>query len=177
MYQANQLSGLTAVFQSFNLGGLSGAATTHSHTASLQFAVNGAFGTAPTGTTTPTVNSSRQDVGSVNGTAPAGAPLSVAAPASGFRGALVVWTIDAAGTKRIRSKGFFDSLAGNALTLEFPDVPPTEVVVAYHTVRIGTNLSGTFTYGTSNWNTTGVTVGAVVNTTATPGPGAVQIAS
>jgi hypothetical protein len=169
MYNLSQSNGISMPFQSFALAGL-GAATTHSHAASLVFAINGVIGTSPTGTTTPTTNSSARDVGSVGGAAAAGAALSVTAPAlsTQFRGALVLWTIDAAGTKRIRSRGFFES-NGDPLALEFPDVPPTEIPVAYHTLKAISTLSGTWTYGGSNFTgVTGMTTGTVVNLVSLP---------
>lgn len=176
MYNLSQHNGFTGPLGTFALAGLSGAATTHSHTASLPVAINGVIGTSPTGTTTPTTNSAATRPGSLNFPQAAGSALAGNAPASGFRAALVVWTVDAAGTKRIRSNGFFTSLGGDALALEFPDIPTTEVPVAYHTVRLASTLSGTWTFGTSNWNVAGVTVGTVVNLCGLPGgPGAVQV--
>lgn len=175
MLNLNQFNALTSAFASFALAGLNGAATTHSHAVSLPFAINGAFGTAPTGTTTPTTNSAATRYGSVNGPLAAGTALSVTAPATGFRAALVVWTLDASGTKRIRSNGFYTSLGGEALALEFPDIPATEVAVAYHTVRAASTLSGTWTYGSSNWNVAGITIGTVVNLANMPAAGTVSV--
>lgn len=175
MHNLSQLNGLNLAFASFALAGLTGAAITHSHAASLPFAINGIIGTSPTGTTTPNVNSSPQHVGSVGGAAAANTALSVGVPASGFRAALVVWTINAAGTKRIRSNGFYASAGGDPIALEFPAIPQDELVVSYHTVRVGTTLAATWTYGVSNWNATGVTIGTVVNCAGHPGVGSVSV--
>lgn len=175
MQNLSQLNGLNLVLGTFALAGLTGAATTHSHTASLVVAINGNIGTSPSGTTTPTTNSSATQVGAVSGALVAGSALSVGIPASGFRAALVVWTVDSAGTKRIRSNGFFASPGGDSIALEFPVIPPTEVPVAYHTVKVGTTLAATWTYGSSNWNATGVTIGTVVNTVGQSGVGAVVV--
>lgn len=162
MYNLSQANALNAVFANPTLA-LTSANITHSHAASLPVAIAGIFATSPTGTTTPTVNSSPRDYGSVGGPAAAGAVLSVTAPASAtqFRGALVVWTVDAAGTKRIRSRGFFES-NGDPLALEFPEIPVTEVPIGYHTLRAVSTLVGTWTLGASNWTgVTGMTAGAV----------------
>ena len=175
MYNLSQVVGLTAPLANFTLAGLSGAATTHSHAASLPFVINGIFGTAPTGTTTPTTNSSATQPGTFGFPVAAGGALAGTAPATGFRAALVVWTIDAAGTKRIRSNGFFTSLGGEGLALDMPAIPTTEVAVAYHTVKLGTTVSGTWTYGSSNWNATGVTIGTVANVAALPHPSVVTV--
>lgn len=163
MYNLAQHSGFTGNLLSFALAGLSGAATTHSHTASVPIVVAGVFGTSPSGTTTPTVNSSATDRGAVTSLAAAGSAFSVVAPSAGFRGALVVWTVDSSGTKRIRSRGWFESASGLPIDLVFPDIPTTEVPLSYHTLKAGTTVSGTWTFGSSNWNATGITVGTVVN--------------
>lgn len=175
MQNLQQHAGLSCQFANFALAGLGGANTTHSHAASLPFVINGVWGTAPTGTTTPTTNSAATDPGSINGVRAAGSALSTVAPATGFRAALVVWTIDAAGTKRIRSRGFFESLSGQALDLAFPDIPLTEIPVSYHIGRAGTTVSGTWTYGSSNWNATGMTWTTVVNVCGLPPAGSVNV--
>lgn len=162
---------------SFALAGLTGAATTHSHAANMPFAIGGVWGTSPSGTTTPTVNSGVTDLDALTPRLPAGSALTVAIPLTGFSAALIVWTVNAAGTKRIRSRGFFASPSGAPLQLHMPEIPADELPVAYHTLRVGTTLAAPWTYGTSNWNATGVTVGAVVNTAGQPGIGAVVIAS
>lgn len=163
MFNLSQANGLNAVLANPTLA-LTGAATTHSHAASLPVVIGGVFATSPTGTATPTVNSSPTDYRAVAGALPAGAVLSVTAPAlaTQFRGALVVWTVDAAGTKRIRSRGFFES-NGDPLALEFPEIPVTEVPIGYHTLRAISTLVGTWTLGVNNWTgVTGLTSGAVV---------------
>jgi hypothetical protein len=174
MYNLQQHAGANVCLGNFTLTGLSGAATTHSHTASLPIAIGGVFGTSPSGTATPTVNSAPSAPTAIVA-AVAGAALASAAPASGFRAALVVWTVDAAGTKRIRSTGWHESLSGAELSLPFPTIPSTEVAVAYHTIKAGTTVSGTWTFGSSNWNSTGITVGTVVNLFGLPQIGAVQV--
>lgn len=165
-YNLQGSSGLNLVLTTagFALGSLGGA-TTHSHTASLVALINGSYNaTAPSGTTTPTVNSSQTHVSSVYKALPAGSALAVTAPTTGFRGALVLWTIDSGGTKRIRSTGWFESAGGAPLELPFPDVPVTEIPVAYHTLKAISTLSGTWTYGSSNFTgVTGMTTGTVVN--------------
>jgi hypothetical protein len=163
MFNLSQANALNAILANPTLA-LGGAATTHSHAASLPVVVGGIFATSPTGTVTPTTNSSPQDFRSVGGAVAAGLPLTITAPAAAtqFRGALVVWTVDAAGTKRIRSRGFFES-NGEPLALEFPEIPVTEVPLGYHTLRAISTLVGTWTFGSNNWTgVTGLTAGAVV---------------
>lgn len=168
MYNLNQFNALSAVLGNFALAGLSGAATTHSHTASLVNVVNGVVGTSPSGTTTPTTNSSATAPGTLNFPQAAGAALAGTAPTTGFRAALVVWTVNSAGTKKIRSNGFYTGAEGATLDLDFPTIPSDENVVAFHTVKLATTVSGTWTYGSSNWNATGVTIGAVSNCVGMP---------
>lgn len=170
-----QITGLTLNLLNFALAGLSGAASTHSHTASVPVVINGAFGTSPSGTTTPTTNSGVTDPRAVSPNLAAGSALAVAAPTTGFRAALVVWTVNAAGTKIVRSRGFFESAGGAPIDLAMPDIPATEVPLSYHTVKAGTTVSGTWTFGTSLWNATGITIGAVTNCCGQPGIGAVSV--
>lgn len=169
-------SGLTCNFANFALAGLGGA-TTHSHTASVPIVIKGRWATSPSGTTTPTTNSAPTHVSSVLGALPAGSALSVTAPAAGFKAALVVWTCDAAGTKKIRSNGFFASAGGAPLDLEFPAIPDDECVLSYHTLKAISTLSGTWTYGSNNFTgVTGMTTGTVVNVCGAPGvAGAVTV--
>ena len=157
MLQTNDTVGLSAVLGNAGLTGLSGAATTYS-TSAFAYAINGvAYSNgANSAAATPTTNSTT------------GAALATTAPATGFRAALVVWTVDAAGTERIRSRGFVTSLGGDAVVLELPEIPLTEVPFAMHTVRAGTTVSGTWTFGSSNWNATGITIGTVVNLASRP---------
>lgn len=174
-YNLNQVAGLTAALNNFALAGLSGGATTHSHTASVPVIIQGVWGTSPSGTTTPTTNSGRTDPGAVSPNLAAGSALAVTAPTTGFRGALVVWTCNSAGTKRIRSRGWFESASGSPIDLQMPDIPADEVPLAYHTLKAATNVSGTWTFGSSNWNAAGITVGTVVNLASLPTVGAVTL--
>ncbi len=174
MYNLSEHTGYTGALGFTKLAGLTGAATTHSHLANLPYAVNGVSAELAAGTTTPVVNSSPTDVGAVTPRLAAGVALSVTAPAAGFRAALVVWTIDLAGTKRIRSRGFFESAGGSPIDLQFPEIPATEAPIAYHTVKGGTTVSGTWSYGVGNWNATGITIGTVVNLVGQPLAGTVS---
>ena len=179
MYNLNQHIGASLNLANFALAGLSGAATTHSHTASVPCSIGGVFGTSPSGTTTPTTNSAATQPGAnngiVSGVIAAGSALAGVAPASGFRAALVVWTTNAAGTKIVRSNGFFTALDSGPVALEFPPIPVTEIPLSYHTVKLGTTVSGTWTFGSSNWNATGVTIGTVVNLCGLPSAGSVVV--
>jgi hypothetical protein len=157
MFNLSDNNALTGVFSNPALTGLSGGATTYSLTA-FPFALDGILFTRAvvSGGTTPTTNSTSN------------AALSATAPASGFRGALVVWTVDSGSTVRVRSRGFVTSLSGDPVVLEFPEIPATEVPFAYHTIKAGTTVSGTWTFGSSNWNAAGITIGTVANTASLP---------
>lgn len=164
MQNLQEASALSAVLGNAGLTGLSGAATTYS-TSAVPVSINGVATTkaAVSGGTTPTTNST------------SAAALTVTAPATGHKAALVVWTVDTGGTERIRSDGFVTSLSGAEIILDFPDIPATEVPFAYHTLKAGTTVSGTWTFGSSNWNATGMTVGTVVNCSMIPHPSVVSV--
>lgn len=157
MFNVSDINSACIVLGNAGLTGLSGAATTYS-TSAFAYAIDGiAYSNGANSTAaSPTTNSTTS------------AALSTTAPATGFRGALVVWTVDAGGTERIRSRGFVTSLSGDPVVLEFPEIPATEVPFAYHTIKAGTTVSGTWTFGSSNWNATGITIGTVANLATLP---------
>ena len=76
--------------------------------------------------------------------------------------------------KEGRGKGV-KPILGAEIILDFPDIPATEVPFAYHTPKAGTTVSGTWTFGSSNWNATGMTVGTVVNCSMIPHPSVVSV--
>lgn len=141
--------------------GLSGAATTHS-TVAMIYAVNGtpAFKAAAAGTATPTT-------GFVSPPATPGTAEAITLTASQSR--CIVWAVNAAGTvtlfagPRVTWPNSSGTATGSPIPLLYPDVPSTYAVIAVHHLSAGSNLSGTFTVGSSNWNTTGITVGTVQN--------------
>ena len=162
MQNLQEASALTAVLGNFTLTGLSGAATYSS--AAVPVSINGVV------TTNAAVSG-----GTISTNSTTGAALTVTAPATGHKAALLVWTIDTGGTERIRTNGFETSLSGAEIILDFPDIPATEVPFAYHTLKAGTTVSGTWTFGSSNWNATGMTVGTVVNCSMIPHPSVVSV--
>jgi hypothetical protein len=104
---------------------------------------------------------------------PASGALVALTPTTGFLGALVVCTIDTGATVRFRSKGFVASAAGAPLELSFPEIPLTELPIAYFTLKGGTTISTSWTFGTSNWDATGMTASATVSLCGLPTGGIV----
>ena len=140
-------SSLTAVFATASAGaaltGLSGAATTYSSSA-FGFALNGdhyAKGSV-SGGTTPTTD----------GNTGLGMTL-VANQAAAF-----VWAVDASGTVKVfkgPTVAWTDTSAGSTVC-PLPSIPGNVTPFAAHTVQAGSTTSGTWTFGTSNWNATGI---------------------
>jgi hypothetical protein len=125
------------------LTGISGAATTFTTGVVVPYAINGkAYSKAAVaGGTTPVTDFVT------------GAAITLLA---NF-GTVVVWALDAAGNVRV-IKGSTEPLdaAGNFLTApQFPNMPDTVTAFAYTVHKAGSTASGTFTFGVSNWNTTG----------------------
>lgn len=133
------------------LTGLSGAATTFTTAAAITFAIGGKlFSKAAVATgVTPTTD------------AATGTAITLTA---GF-GTVVVWALDAAGTVLCfqGSKEVLDpSGAFRFAPPSFPSLPDTVTAFAYSVHKAGAvgsaaPLVGTFTFGVSNWNTTGMT--------------------
>lgn len=143
-----QGSSLTAVFgQGATAGaaltGLSGAATTYSSSV-FNFALNGdAFTKAVvSGGTTPTTDGNT------------GAAMTlVANQARAF-----VWAVESGGTVRVYAGpvvSWTDTTA-NSTVCPLPAIPGTVAPFAAHTVQAGSTTSGTWTFGSSNWNATGI---------------------
>lgn len=137
-------------FTKAGLTGISGAATTYSTGSAAQlYCVNGKSYTKTqvSGGTTPTSDSS-----------------SSVSPNPGIalvanQGTVVVWTLNAAGTVAVY-KGTVEALdsAGNFTKApSFPLLPDTVTAFAYTLHKAGSTTSGTWTFGTSNWNATGLT--------------------
>ena len=84
-------------------------------------------------------------------------------------GMVVVWASNSSGTHTCY-KGTTTALdsAGNFITYpQFPILPDTVAPFAYTVHKAGSTTSGTWTFGTSNWNATGMT-NAVVDVTELP---------
>lgn len=140
------LNGLTACFTKAGLTGISGAATTFSTGATaLQYAIGGkAYSNAQvSGGTTPTT-------GAVSGDA-------MTLTASQARA--LVFVLDSSGNEKI--------IEGPVVSLndaddfdvapEFPNIDlETYCPFAYVIAKADSTLSGTFTVGSSNWNTSGM---------------------
>jgi len=144
--QSQQLVGANFCAVKAGLTGLSGAATTFSTGATaVQYAVGGkAFTKATvTGGATPTTDA-------VTGTA-----ITLTAN----QGRAVVWCLDSAGAVKAVAGPVvnLDSAGNFLLAPEFPAIPDTLTPFAYTLHKAGSTLSGTWTFGTSNWNTTGMT--------------------
>jgi len=126
------------------LTGISGAATTYSSSA-FDLAIDGKVITkaAVAGGTTPTTDGNT------------GLPITLTAN----NGAVVVWGVNAAGTVSVY-KGdtqALDSAGGFTIAPQFPRVPDTVCAFAYTIHKAGSTTVGTWTFGTSNWNATGLT--------------------
>ncbi len=122
-----------------------GANTTFATTSTIYFCIKGVHATpksAVTGGTTPTTD---------------GATGSAITLTANY-GTVVVWGMNSSGTVSVY-KGSTESLdtAGNFLTApQFPIVPDTICPFAYQVIKAGSTTSGTWTFGSSNWNATGL---------------------
>lgn len=127
------------------LTGISGAATTYSTGATtLQYSVKGKASTKAqvSGGATPTTD--------------AVTALAITL-AAGFA-TVVVWGLNAAGTVQV-IKGSTEALDGQGNFVnapQFPALPDTFTPFAYHLIQAGATAS-LFTFGSSNWNATGLT--------------------
>lgn len=128
-----------------------GAVTTHDTTVAISFNVDGKAASKAAITTgvTPTT-----DV--VTGSA-----ITLTAN----NGTVVVWCLEVGGTVRV-IKGDTKALDETGNFIVFPQFPnidyDTYCPFAYMVLKGGSTLSGTWTFGTSNWNATGMTV-TIVN--------------
>jgi hypothetical protein len=128
------------------LTGISGAATTYSTgSAGFNFCIDGKAYTKTqvSGGTTPTTD------------AKSGAAITLTAN----KGCVVVWTVNSGGTVAVY-KGDTEDLDPDGdfkFAPEFPWVPDTVVPFAYTLHKAGSTTSGTWTFGSSNWNAAGLT--------------------
>jgi len=146
--QAKELIGATFNASKTGLTGLSGAAVTFSTGGTINYAIRGkAYSKAQvSGGSSPTA-----DVAT-------GQPISLSAN----QGRAVVWLLDAAGNVRVQAGPVVPLDAnGNFLDGQPPQMPyvdlSTYCPIAYTLHKAGSTLSGTWTFGVNNWNTTGMT--------------------
>jgi hypothetical protein len=144
--QAQYLFGGNFAAVKAGLTGISGAVTTHSTGATaVQYAIGGkAYSKAQiSGGTTPTTD------------AVTGSAITLTAN----KARAVVWAFDSGGNVKVVAGPIvdLDSAGGYVLAPEFPSIPDSLTPFAYTLHKAGSTLSGTFTFGTSNWNTTGMT--------------------
>ncbi|MCH9837496.1 hypothetical protein K0U83_17665, partial [bacterium] len=87
-------------------------------------------------------------------------------------GTVVVWGMNSAGTVSVY-QGNTEPLdaAGNFTNApQFPIVPDTICPFAYQVIKAGATTSGTWTFGSSNWNATGLSHSAKDLCTMPPRP-------
>ena len=136
--------GATAALGNFTLTGITGAATTHS-SAAMAYSIRGICYSHATdsGVATPTVDF----------------VTNAAITLTANKARVVVFGLDSGDAPRIVAGPIVDlDSAGNFLqTPQFPDIPDTLCPCAYVVMKGGSTLSGTFTVGSSNWNTAGMT--------------------
>lgn len=137
------------------LTGLSGAASTYS-TSAIAMIIDGKCynKAAVSGGTTPTTD----------GNSALAADLALAVN----QARAYVWCVNSGGTVKVcggpvkRWSNSSGTSTGEPVVLHFPAIPSGYIPFAAHYVGIGSNGSA-FTFGSTNWNTTGVNVGTVQN--------------
>jgi hypothetical protein len=131
-----------------------GAETVYDTTVTINYVINGkiATKTAVTDGATPTTDH-------VSGSA-------ITLTASKAR--TVVWGLVAGGTVKVIAGDIVD-WNGTAFDVapSFPSIPDDFVPFAYHIVKGASTVSGTWTWGSSNWNATGIT-STIVNVAVLP---------
>lgn len=149
-----QGSSLTAIFATATAGaaltGLSGAVTTYS-TSAFGFALNGDHfaRAAVAGGATPTTDGNT------------GTAITLTAN----RARAIVWTVNAAGTIQVFAGPIVEwtDTSANSTVCPLPNLPGTVAPFAAHTVQAGSTTVGTWTFGSSNWNATGISAITVRN--------------
>jgi hypothetical protein len=127
-----------------------GAETVYDTTVTISFCVGGKAytKTAVTDGTTPTTDGN----------------TAAAMTLTANYGTVFVWGMNSSGTVSVR-KGSTEALdaAGSFIHApQFPSIPDTVTPFAYQVIKAGSTTSGTWTFGSSNWNATGIT-SAIVN--------------
>lgn len=141
-----QFKGMTGALGLWGLTGISGAATTYSTSATtMPFSIlSKAFSKATVaGGASPTT----------------GAVSAVAITLTANFGRVVVWGLNAAGTVQVieGARQALDTSGNFIIAPQFPALPDTFCPAAYHIMQAGATAVGTFTFGSSNWNATGMT--------------------
>ncbi|HJY33767.1 MAG TPA: hypothetical protein VJ260_02895 [Vicinamibacterales bacterium] len=143
--QSQNLFGINACLAKAGLTGLSGAATTFTTANALVYAIGGkAYAKAAVaGGASPVVDGVT------------GLPITLVAN----KGTVIVWALDAAGTV-FAVQGSTEALlpSGNFMLAapQFPSMPDTLTPFAYSITKAGATAVGTWTFGVSNWNATGM---------------------
>ena len=135
--------GMTACFGYANFTALTGAATTVTTGNTIDFSISGKFYTKANGAlTTPTTDGN-------DGTA-----MTLTAN----KARAIVWGLDSGGNPKAYAGAIVD-WDGTAfqVTPPFPSIPDSVCPIGYSILKAGSTLVGTFTVGSSNWNTTGMT--------------------
>lgn len=141
-----EMLAMTACFVTAGLTGISGAATTYSTSATtLQYAIGGVCKTKAqvSGGTTPTTD----------------VDTAAAITLTANQARVVVFMLDTDGTVFLQAGSVVSmDASGNLLTAApFPSIDlDTYCPIAHVLMKGGSTLSGTFTVGSSNWNTTGM---------------------
>ena len=140
---AQLLAGITAALGNAALTGIAGAATTYSNSA-IPFTLRGRAFThaADAGVASPTVD------------ALTGLPITLTAN----KARAVLWCFDSGDTARAIAGPIVDlDAAGNFLDQPTVPVPPDNLCPFHITIhKAGATTVGTWTFGSSNWNATGL---------------------
>lgn len=148
-------SGGSRAYGNFALTGLSGAATTYS-TSAAPFSVSGLMynKAAVAGGATPTTDGT------------SGAAMTLTAN----KAACWVWGINAAGTISVYKGTTVDytDTSANSTYCPLPLIPATICPFAVVVIKAGATTVGTWTFGSSNWNATGIVVDTVKNLAGAP---------
>lgn len=150
-----QAIGGTFAIVSAALTGLSGAATTYT-TSAFNSVIRGVqrVKAAVAGGATPTTDANT------------GAAMTLVAN----QAAVFVWGVNAAGTVQVikgATVSYTDTTAGST-EVKLPPIPDTFCPFAYVVIKAGATVVGTWTFGSSNWNATGIVVDTVVNLCTLP---------
>lgn len=146
MNEQYKLGGLTAALSNAALTGLSGAATTHSYSAFL-ISYRGILTTiaANSGVATPTTDA-------VTGAA--------FLPLTASKGCVFLWQVTPAEVDNVTQGKIVDLDAQGNFTWTLPSWPPIAdgtVAYAYAVIKASAAAS-TWTFGSSNWNATGISI-------------------
>ena len=148
-------SGGNLCLGNYTLSGLAGAATTFTSVA-VPFSVRGAAFTRAVNTAaaSPTTD------------AVTGAAITLVAN----QARVVCWGANAAGTNQVIAGPVAAWTDTTALSTEvkMPSLPDTFTLMATSTIKAGATTVGTWTFGSSNWNATGIVIDAVVNRSSAP---------